>query len=193
MLMVGPDETRVEQELVAGSLNCPDCAGELRPWGHGRKRKLRQGHQDIELQPRRARCLGCRATHILLPDVCLLRRRDLAEVIVQALLERSRAGGQRRIAASLAIPLSTVRGWISRFGQRAELIRAHFTRLSVSLGATVGDLLPESSRFADAMAAIVHAHRGATKRFGPSKLWPFVSSATGGRLLNTSSHLPRPM
>lgn len=165
MLIVGADEARVEQDLLSGSLKCPDCAGQLRPWGHGRKRKLRDGSQDIELQPRRARCLRCRATHILLPATCLLRRRDLAEVIGQALLQRAlAAAGQRRIASGLQVPLSTLRGWISRFAERAELLRGHFTRLAVALGAAMGDLEPQSSTFADAVAAIVHVHRGAVRR-----------------------------
>lgn len=193
MLMVGPDEARVERDLLSGSLLCPDCTGRLGPWGHGLKRKLRNGRDDVEIQPRRSRCNDCLVTHILLPATCLLRRRDLAEVIGQALLRKALQVGQRRIAAELQVPLSTLRGWIGRFGQRAELIRIHFTQLAVALGAAIGSLEPQSSPFADAVAAIVHAHQGAVKRFGPSKLWPFVSSATAGRLLNTSSHLPEPM
>lgn len=193
MLMVDADQARVERDLLSGSLKCPGCAGQLRPWGSGRKRKLRKGQQDIEMTPRRARCCDCRTTHVLLPEVCLLRRRDLAEVIGQALLRRAAGKGQRSTSRLLEVPLSTVRGWIGCFAERCELIRGHFTRFAVSLGATVGDLLPESGRFADAMAAIGCAHRAATDRFGPCDLWPFVSFTTGGLLLNTSTHLPTVM
>jgi hypothetical protein len=49
-------------------------------------------------------------------------------------LDRGRVGGQggapggvRRIAAELARPAETVRGWLRRFGERAEAVRSVFT------------------------------------------------------------------
>ncbi|VBA45497.1 hypothetical protein LAUMK13_05486 [Mycobacterium innocens] len=67
-------------------------------------------------------------THVLLPVSVLLRRADTAAVIVWALAAKVRAGvGFRRVAADLARPAETVRGWLRRFGQRAEAVRSVFT------------------------------------------------------------------
>jgi hypothetical protein len=96
MLMVGTDAPRVEQDLVAGELRCPACAGELRPWGHASRRTLRDGSRDVAVVPRRSRCQACRLTHVLLPLLALLRRRDLAEVIAQALLRRAAGAATAR-------------------------------------------------------------------------------------------------
>ena len=44
------------------------------------ERVLRCWGGDRRLRPRRARCRGCTGTHVLLPDVALLRRQDGVEV-----------------------------------------------------------------------------------------------------------------
>jgi len=191
--MVGPDQARVERDLLTGKLLCPRCGEQLRPWGMASKRKLRRGPKDVELQPRRSRCRGCLRTQVLLPAMCLLRRRDLAEVIGRALLQRALKVGHRRIADEFAVPPSTVRGWLSRFAGRAEMIRVHFTRLAIELGLLATEILPATSQFADALVAIQSAHSAALSRLGASDLWQFASSASGGLLINTSSHLPSPM
>ena len=193
MLMVGPDEARVERDLLDDNLLCPGCGDRLRPWGKARKRKLRHGPKDVELEPRRARCAGCRTTHVLLPALCLLRRRDLAEVIVEALILRAQKVGQVRISAQAGVPLSTVRGWLGRFKERAELIRAHFVRLAIDLGLPASSILPAESTFADALVALKVAHHQAVFRFGPTEIWRFAAAASGGLLINTSPHLPKLM
>ena len=33
VLIVADDTDRTERELAAGELTCPDCRGQLRPWG----------------------------------------------------------------------------------------------------------------------------------------------------------------
>lgn len=190
MLMVGPDQARVERDLLAGKLLCPLCDEQLRPWGMASKRKVRHGPVDVQLQPRRSRCRGCLRTQVLLPAVCMLRRRDLAEVIGRALLQRALKVGQRRIASESQVPFSTVRGWLSRFAERAEMIRVHFTKLAIELGLEAGEILPAPAPFADALVAIQAAHNAALSRLGSSDLWQFASSASGGLLINTSSHLP---
>src|SRR5438876_3985748 len=126
VLMVGNDPEVVEADLVAGRLTCPDCGvGVLARWGFARTRVLRDGQ---EFRPRRGFC-QCGKTHVLLPDVCLLRRRDSADVIGAAL----EAGLAERedyveVADRLGVPAETVRGWLRRFRRQAEAIRAHFTR-----------------------------------------------------------------
>jgi hypothetical protein len=84
MLIVRDDPEAVEADLSAGLLRCPSCqGGVLARWGFARWRELLDG---TTLRPRRAACLaGCGATHVLLPDTCLARRRYSAEVIGVAL------------------------------------------------------------------------------------------------------------
>ncbi len=81
MLIVCAEVALVEAELVGGLLGCPSCREVLGPWGHARQRVLRCRAGDRWLRPRRARCRGCAGTHVLLPDVCLLRRQDEVSVI----------------------------------------------------------------------------------------------------------------
>ena len=93
MLIVWNDPARVESELRSGRLSCPHCDGELRPWGHARKRFLRARAHRVALRPRRARCRGCNKTSVLLPDFWLPRRADEVAVIGAALLERAAGAG----------------------------------------------------------------------------------------------------
>jgi hypothetical protein len=100
----------------------------LGPWGHGRERVLRCAAGDRLLRPRRARCRGRTGTHVLLPDLALLRRQDEVALIGAAIEAKVAGSGFRSIASRLGVHAGTVRGWLRRFAERAELIRAHFTR-----------------------------------------------------------------
>src|SRR2546430_1044722 len=93
--MVEADAESVESRLVAGQIACPGCGGELRPWGHARWRTLRDHGRPVRLRPRRSRCRSCLVTHVLLPVLALLRRLDLAAVIVEALVARHLEGRGR--------------------------------------------------------------------------------------------------
>jgi hypothetical protein len=188
MLIVGAEEARVEVELLGGLLGCPSCRGVLGPWGRGRERVLRCVAGDRLLRPRRARCRGCWGTHVLLPDVCLLRRQDEVAVIGQAIEANVAGEGCRSIAYRLGVPADTVRGWLRRFAARAEWIRAHFTRWALWLDAEIGAVLPTGSDVADALEAIAVAARAWVLRFGPGPVWRIVSRLSAGALLcNTSS------
>jgi hypothetical protein len=137
------------------------------------------------LRPRRARCRGCLGTHVLLPDVALLRRQDEV-VVIGAAIEASVAGeGYRRIAARLGVYADTVRGWLWRFAERAEVIRAHFTRCAVALDPELGPVVPAGSGVADALEAIAVAARAWVLRFGPGDPWRIASRLAGGVLLST--------
>ena len=189
MLIVCAEEARVEVELLGGLLGCPSCRGVLGPWGHRRGRVLRCRSGDPLLVPRRARCRGCLGTHVLLPEVVLLRRQDEVAVIGEA-IEASVAGeGCRSIASRLGVPADTVRGWLRRFVGRAELIRALFTRCAVALDPMLGSVLPAGSGVADALEAVAVAGRAWVLRFGPRPVWQIVSRLSAGGLLsrNTSS------
>ncbi len=191
MLIVCAEQALVEADLVGGRLGCPLCRGELGPWGHGRQRVLRCLAGDRLLRPRRARCRGCAGTHVLLPDVALLGRRDEVAVIGAAIEAKVAGAGYRRIAGRLGVPADTVRGWLRRFAERAERIRAHFTRWAVALDCEIGALLPAGGSVADALEAIAVAARVWVLRFGPGHPWRIASSLSGGVLVgNTSSLFP---
>ena len=186
MVTVEADVDQVERRLAAGELSCPSCGGVLAGWGRGRPRQLRGADGPVELCPRRSRCTGCGVTHVLLPVTALLRRADTAAVIVSALAAKATTRvGFRRVAADLARPAETVRGWLRRFAERAEAVRSVFT---VWLAAVAADpVMPDAAGgvFADAMTVIAAVATAITHRF----LLPEVSLAetavavSGGRLL----------
>jgi hypothetical protein len=191
MLIVGAEQARVEAELEGGVLSCPSCCGMLRPWGRARERVLRCAAGDRSLRPRRARCRGCAATHVLLPDVALLRRRDEVGVIGGAIEAKVAGVGHRRIAERLGVPKDTVRGWLRRFVARAEQARAHFTRWAFALDAELGSVMPAGGLLADALEAIAVAVRSWVLRCGRAEVWRLVSALSGGVLLcNTSCPFP---
>jgi hypothetical protein len=185
MLIVCAEQVRVEAELVVGALSCPSCRGVLGPWGHGRERVLRCRSGDRLLRPRRARCRGCLGTHVLLPDMALVRRQDEVSVIGAAIEAKVAGEGYRRIASRLGMHADTVRGWLRRFAERAGLVRAHFTRCAAWLDPELGRVLPAGSGIADALEAIAVAARAWVLRFGPGDPWRIASRLSGGVLLAT--------
>jgi hypothetical protein len=193
MLIVLNDTVHVERELRARHLACPHCGGELRPWGHARRRVLRTATNNEELRPRRARCSNCHATSVLLPDICLCRRVDEVAVIGRALLEKVAGAGHRTIAIRLGRPKETVRGWLRRFSSRVELIQEHFRRWAFALDPRLETITPQGSRGADLAEVIGLATRAASLLFGPRPVWSWASAMTGGALLsNTNSPFPAP-
>ena len=189
MLIVCAEQALVEAELVAGLLACPSCRATLGPWGYARERVTRRVSGDWRWRPRRARCRGCAGTHVLLAELCLLRRQDGVEVIGAAIEAHVAGEGHRPIAARLGVPAGTVRGWLRRFDRRAGLIRAHFTRCAVALDPELGAVLPAASDVADALEAVAVAARAWVLRFGPQPVWRACSRLSAGGLLcrNTSS------
>jgi len=185
MLIVCAEQAWVEAELVGGLLGCPSCRAVLGPWGHGRERVLRCSAGDRLLRPRRARCRGCAGTHVLLPDLALVRRQDEVAVIGAALEAKVAGSGFRSIASRLGVHAGTVRGWLRRFAERAELIRAHFTRWAVALDPELGAVMPAGGTVADALEAIAVAARAWVLRFGPGDPWRIASVLSGGALLAT--------
>ena len=193
--MVGPDPVEVEATLAAGGYCCVACGvGRLRPWGFARRRRLRDRGREVELLPRRSRCGSCLVTHVLLPTVALLRRRDLAEVIGEALHARFVEGRSRaKVASAAGVPVWAARRWCGRFEVRAEEIRVVFTGWAHRLDASLGAIEARGSPAVDALEAIGAAGAAAARRFGPGPLWGFVAGASGGLLLaNTECHLPSP-
>ena len=147
------------------------------------------GAATVRVRPRRACCLGCRTTHVLLPVVALARRADLAEVIGAALVARAAGAGYRAVAAVAGRPVDTVRGWLRRFASRADAVRVAFTVLLVDCGPDPVVPAAAQSRFADAVAAIVGAAVAVAAGWpvlGAVSPWLAASAASGGRLLAPS-------
>ena len=186
MKIVGTDAGEVERALLAGELSCPDCAGQLRPWGSARWRDVRRWAQVQRRRPRRSRCVGCQTTHVLISTDSLLRRRDLAEAIGAALAARAAGRGYRTAAAAAGAPVSTVRRWLPRFAEMAEAIRVWFTVLAHDLDPMLAAILPMPTAFGDAVEAIAVAARAATLRLAPVEPWGFASKASRGRLISNA-------
>lgn len=190
MLTVETDVESVEARLRSGGLVCPECGGVLVPWGFGRVRWLRTGEPRgrLRLHPRRARCVGCARTHVLLPVVALARRADVAVVIGAGLEAKAAGGGHRRIARALGRPAATVRGWLRRFASRAEPVRVVFTSLAVWVDPDSVPTVPGSSPLADAVVAVAAAASAVGRRWGGRLLalsvWQVAAALTHGRLLS---------
>jgi hypothetical protein len=116
----------------------------------------------------------------------LVRRADAVAEIGEALLAKARGSGHRSIAALLGRPDSTVRGWLRRFGARAESLRVLFTGLLHALDPMPTAVTPTGSVFADALQVLGLAAAAAARLLGPRLVWHFASSASGGLLLGPS-------
>ena len=192
-MMVEPRADLVEARLSSGEYLCATCGdGRLAPWGFARHRKLRARGNEVWLRPRRGRCVACFVTHVLLPTIALLRRRDVVEVIGEALAARYLEGkSQSIVAAEAGVHFDTARGWQRRFSANAVEIRELFTTIARHLDASLGPIAPRHSPEADALEAIGMAASAAARRLGPGPLWSFVAGASSGMLLsNTSPLLP---
>ena len=192
MVTVEADAVGVERRLVEGLIGCPGCGERLAGWGRARPRVVRGLDRVQRLVPRRARCRGCRATHVLLPVFVLLRRADAVEVIGAAIAARAAGAGARTIAAGLARPVETVRGWLRRLAGRLEVMRGWFTAVAVRVG--VDPPGPAGSAWADLVAAVVAAASAIAVRFtaargpsgppsGPGWTWRAAVAVSSGRLL----------
>jgi hypothetical protein len=138
------------------------------------------------VRPRRARCGSCLVTHVLLAVSCLVRRADGVDVIGVAVRLKAAGAGHRPIAARLARPPSTVRGWLRAFGRNAEMVRRVCTGLLVRLDPLAGALPTHPTLIADAAEAIGACAAAARRRLGvlgAVSPWQLASALTVGLLL----------
>ncbi len=129
---------------------------------------------------------------MLLPDVCLARRRYVAEVIGAALFSAGREG-YRRAGERLGVPGETVRNWRRRFRSLAELIIDHFLRWARALDGSLDPPAGHGSPVIDAIEAIGVCTRVASLRFGRRSPWSWVSALTAGGLLEINTSTPWPV
>jgi hypothetical protein len=192
VLTVNADRDVVERQLRGGELACPSCGGVLARWGNGIARRVRLpgrpgGEQDryVVLVPRRSRCRGCGATHVLLPAWCLARRADVGEVIGRALEAKAAGAGHRKVAELLGRPASTVRGWLRALARGAGRVRETFTALAAVLVPDPPLPAPAGSPLADAVAAVAAAAAAAAgvPGVGAVARWQLAAAVTCGLLL----------
>jgi hypothetical protein len=119
---------------------------------------------------------------VLLAVSCLCRRADGVEVIGAALRLKATGAGHRPIAALLARPASTVRGWLRAFARNAEVVRAICTGLLVRLDPLTGPLPAYPTVIGDAVEAVGACAAAARRRLG------MVGAVSGWQLASALSH-----
>jgi hypothetical protein len=177
MLIVGVAPHEVEPMLAAGvgpthaaGAACPACGGELRGTWRGYARSVRRDGRVWRLAIRRARCTSCRRTHALLPSFVVPRRLDAARAVHLALALAAAGWGHRPIAGRLALPASTVRGWLRRLRARALAHAARLWALADGLGAPPARPPPGLGALAALARALGACARAARRRLGPGGL-----------------------
>lgn len=183
MLTVGVDRATVETALCGGGLRCPvtSCGQRLAPWGSARERSVRGVGR---LVPRRARCMGCRGTHVLLPASVLLRRADAVTVIGAALLAKALGCGYRRVAELLGRPPTTVRGWLRRITAVAARVLAVLAAAAAEFGIEFVVPAPTTDPVGAVVELVGALARAAVRRLGGScEPWRLAAVLCGGRLL----------
>jgi hypothetical protein len=128
---------------------------------------------------------------VLLPSFALARRADVVDVIGQALAVVARGAGARTAAEQVGRPVETVRGWVRRFRERAELLRVVFTVLLAEVAPDPVMPAAAGHPVADAVSAIAGAAVAARSRWpglvggnvGEVPVWAFAAAVSHGRLL----------
>ncbi|MGA8334315.1 MAG: hypothetical protein WB761_06215 [Solirubrobacteraceae bacterium] len=129
---------------------------------------------------------------MLLPEVCLARRRYAVEVIGAALFSAGREG-YRRAGERLGVPGETVRDWRRRFRSLAELIVGHFLRWARALDGSLDPPAGQGRLVADAIEAIGVCTRVASVRLARRAPWSWASALTAGGLLEINTSTPWPV
>jgi hypothetical protein len=180
------DTAAARNALTRRQLRCPDCAEPMRPWGRARTRTVRDrdGHR-LTAHPDRARCTGCGVTHVLLDAGLLPHRGYSVGVVGQALFAAAAGLSHRRIAAELAVPQDTVRGWLRQVRGAAWQLYQLGVQTSVLLDP---EALPDTARtnpLALALDALGAAALAFGRRFAREDAdpWARINVLTRGRLL----------
>ncbi|MGI5144169.1 DUF6431 domain-containing protein [Streptomyces sp. CA-106110] len=157
------------------------------PRGTARARAVRQADGTLRhLRPDRARCPGCRHTHVLLPVTSPPRSGYSLDVVAAALVAHARGSGHRPIAATLRVPADTVRGLLRHARRGLETIRrqaAH--QLAWTDPDMFARLAPQPMLLAEYLNTLLAAADATVRRLhlnAPS-LWPVAAMICGGRLL----------
>lgn len=198
MAIIWPYPASVSSYVAAGRQievppqRCPACQRQLVGWG-GYWRWLRAPLVVERIWIRRGRCVACRRSHALLPDLVLLRRLDVVTVIGTALVLKVIDGvGWRPIAAQLDVPLTTLRTWWPRFRIHAPRLLSTCTRLAVALDGMPVDVRTVGERAAVEVLGIAWQRTAVRfgSRIGGGSRWAFWSAISGGLGLGTHTTSP---
>lgn len=161
--------TTAALDLTAGTLDCPrtGCAGRLAPWGFARPRQLR-GNDATRHRPRRARCRVCRRTQVLVWARSYPRHPDSVETVTTVLLAATSGLGHRPVAAQVALPPTTVRGWLRQARHNSEAVRQHATFVAHALDPLAHPFAPTGTPLGDMLDAVGRAVSASFRRLGPS-------------------------
>ena len=164
---------------------CPLCAGPTQRW-HGYLRHLRDDRDRLIWIPR-LRCTRCGVTQALLPSFVLPRRWDTVGALGRAAELAASGLGHRPIAAALARPDSTVRGWLRRLRSLAPTLTTTLLARAVTFGWS-GFELPVAPlpRLCAAVGALAERWPG----IRPEDPWRIAGLVTGGGLLATNTGAP---
>jgi transposase-like protein len=180
------DTAAARQALTQRRLRCPDCAEPLRPWGRARMRTVhdRDGER-LTARPDRARCTGCGVTHVVLDAGLLPHRGYSVGVVGQALLAAATGLSHRRIAARLAVPEGTVRGWLRRVLSAAGQLYRLGVQTTVLLDPEALPVIARSDPLVLAVDALGAAALAFGRRFARADAdpWARINVLTRGRLL----------
>jgi hypothetical protein len=181
------DVEAARMALAAGRLSCPSCGGMLRPWGRTRDRTVVQASgAAIRVRLDRARCRGCRATHVVLPADLVARRSYALPVIGTALVAAAGGAGSGAVATQLGVPAATVRSWLRRAHHNAEPLYRFGVQTVVALDQDLLPTIPRATMLGHALDALTAAAVATIRRFlpdQPARLWPMINVLTRGRLL----------
>lgn len=136
------------------------------------------------LRPRRARCGTCAVTHVLLPAGAPARHAYAIDVVGPALVASATGQSHRQIAADLALPADTVRGWIRRATARAEWLRVQGITNAHAYDPMLAAIPPAGCALADALSALGLAAAAIRRLLGPvAPTWHLIAMVARGRLL----------
>jgi len=135
-------------------------------------------------------CTACGVTQALLPSFVLPGCWDAVAHVGRAAELAASGLGHRRIAAALARPETTVRGWLRRIRSVASSLTTTLLARAVALGWT-GWELPVAAL--PRLVAAVRCLAGRWPGDRPADPWAIACLVTGGSLLatNTTSPLER--
>jgi len=185
-MVMHPSEAN--EQLSAARMACLACGHMLAPWGFAHRRSVRGHYGTTQLRPRRARCRGCRTTHVMLPASCLPRRAVTVKIVGQALLAPVNGASHRTIAADLELPADTVRGWIRRATAHASWLREWAPSWPTGSTPNTPSIRPTGTPLGDALEALGNAAAAATRQLGLlAPPWELIAYFTGGRLLTPVS------
>jgi hypothetical protein len=138
----------------------------------------------------RVHCKYCKATPGLLPAFCLSRRLDEVDVIGLAVVRVVDGRPVAAVAALLAVPRSTARGWVIALVCRAVAITTVFASEAIAQGSDAFDLATTPA--VAAVEAIGRAYDAVRRRLAGNivGLWRFASVVSGGMLIATNKDPP---